>query len=63
MPIGSSCRPATQRLLARRGPRRCRVWHAPSSTLGPALLVSHWAVNSDATVKLITGAVGYYRSR
>jgi CHAT domain-containing protein len=38
-------------------PRHSRVWRARSSTLVPALLVSHWAVASDATVKLITGAM------
>ena len=37
-------------------PRRCPAWHAPSSTLRCAPLVSHWAVSSDAAVKLMTRA-------
>jgi hypothetical protein len=40
-------------------PRRSQDWRAPSAR---ALLVSHWAVNSDATVELITKTVATLRT-
>ncbi len=43
---------------ARTTARRSRGSRAPSFTQAPArCCVSHWAVNSDATVKLVSGAV------
>jgi CHAT domain-containing protein len=39
-------------------PKHCRVWGRHSYAGARAHLVSHWAVCSDATVKLLTGAAG-----
>ena len=39
-----------------KGPRRCPEWRGRFSTHARALLVSHWAVGSDAAVKLTTRA-------
>jgi len=47
--------PATLRPVTNPAPKLCPAWPAPFSTLGPrALLVSHWAVDSKAAVRLTT---------
>jgi CHAT domain-containing protein len=61
MPIGPSCRRATRRLVGVEGVEGAEALSGLARAFfyagAPALLVSHWVVYSDATVKLITGAV------
>jgi CHAT domain-containing protein len=57
MPIGLYFLLATRRHPTIPALRHCRASREHFSTPGArALLVSHWAVNSEATVKLITQA-------
>jgi CHAT domain-containing protein len=57
MPIGFFCQPATQPRGSDRADAEALSGLARAFFFAGAraLLVSHWAVNSDATVKLITG--------
>jgi hypothetical protein len=46
-----------------KGPRRCPEWRGRFSTHARALLVSHWAVGSDAAVKLTTRPFAELKAR